>query len=289
MRRFLLLLLLAFPALPAAAATKVVASVYPLAMVAAAVAAADTEIRHLIPAGASTHDYQLSPGDVEAIRNADVVIWAGPEAEPYLAGVLNSPREGQKVIALSALPDVVLREHRLDPADTRKRGRDGHLWLSTRNAALLGMAIAVQLGTVERAQRFGDEMQRYRNRQQKRFAGIAQMPLLVSHDAYGYLLDEFGLGNVSAVVIDPAVPPSARRVADLSQRIDQEKIVCLIGEPGFEAGVAPRLFDAALAAGGKANLVTIDPQLSGISLSRDSYALALTHLADTLYGCLVTR
>ena len=63
----------------------------------------------------------------------------------------------------------------------------------------------------------------------------------------------------------------------------------MIGEPGFDQGVAPRLFEAAIAGGAKANLVVIDPQLAGLTLSRDSYALSLIHLADTLYNCLVTR
>jgi hypothetical protein len=29
--------------------------------------------------------------------------------------------------------------------------------------------------------------------------------------------------------------------------------------------------------------------LSGISPARDAYLIALIHLADTLYGCMVTR
>lgn len=281
--------LLAGVAVPAVAGTRVVASVYPLAMVAAAVAAPDTDIRHLVPADSSTHDYQLSPGDIEAVNGADIVVWAGPEAEPYLAALLAQPRAGRTVITLSALPGVVLRDHRLDPADTKKRGLDPHLWLSTRNAALLASTIAAQLGTAPLAQNFTNEMQRYRNRQAKRFAPVAQVPLLVSHDAYGYLLDEFGMGNVSAVSVDPGIAPSARRFTDLAQRVENEKIGCMIGEPGFDQGIAPRLFESTLAGGGKANLVVVDPQLAGLTLSRDSYALSLIHLADTLYACLVTR
>lgn len=284
------LLLLSALALPAFAGTRVVVSVYPLAMIAAAVAAPDTEIRHFIPGTASTHDFQLSPGAIELINSADIVVWAGADAEPYLAALLDQPRPAsQRVINLAKLPGAILREHKLDSADPKKRGRDGHLWLSTRNASLLATTLAASLGTTPRAQDFAADMQRHRNRQLKRFAAVANMPLLVAHDAYGYLFDEYGLGNVSAVVIEPGIAPSARRLADLAQRVEQEKITCMIGEPGFETSAAPRVFDAVRAAGGKANLVTLDPQLGGIGLSRNSYTLALTHFAETLYGCLVTR
>lgn len=282
-------LLLALVAIPAVAGTRVVASIYPLAMVAAAVAEKDTEIRHLVPGTASTHDFQLSPADLELVASADIVVWAGPEAEPYLAAALAKPRDGQNVITLSALPGVTLRSHRLDPGDSKDRGRDPHLWLSTRNATLLAQAMAASLGTAPLAQNFANEMQRYRNRQQKRFELLKPLPLLTAHDAYGYLLDEFGLDNVAAVSVEPDLPPSARRMSDLAARVKKENIGCMIGEPGFTDGAAPRLFEAAQAAGQRFNLVVIDPELSGISISRDSYALALIHLADTLHACLVTR
>lgn len=284
MTRLVALLLLAALSLPVEAGTRVVASIYPLAMVSMAVARPDTDVKLLVPTSASTHDYQLTARDAETIAGADIVVWAGPEAEPYLAALLKSPRDGQTVITLSKLPGVALRDLRLDPADTRKHGRDPHLWLSTRNAAVLARALGARLGNTLAAEHFDAEMQRYRSRQATRFAPVKDVPLLVAHDAYGYLLDEIGLVNVSAVVADPEVPASARRVAELAQRVGNEKIACMIGEPGFETGVALRLFENT-----RGNLVVIDPMLSGITLARDSYTLALTHLADTLYGCLVTR
>lgn len=294
MSRLLVLLLLVCLLLPAmvgtaVAGTRIVASLYPLAMVSMAVARADTEVKVIVPTGASTHDYQLTPGDIEAINGADIIVWAGPEAEPYLATALdagraNSRPANQQVFTLSTLPGAVLRDYRLDPADTKKYGRDPHLWLSTRNAELLARALGARLDNALAAEHFAAEMQRYRSRQTKRFAPVAQMPLLVAHDAYGYLLDEIGLTNTSALVTEPNIAASARRITDLAQRIKGERIGCMIGEEGFQNGVAPRLFE-----GSSANLVVLDPQLGGIALTRDSYTLALTHLADTLYGCLVTR
>lgn len=269
---------------PAAARILVLASLQPLAMVAMAVATPDTEVKVLLPAGTDVHDYQLTPGQAEQITTADIVVWAGAEAEPYLAPLLAAPRAGQHVVDVSKLPGAILRDHRLDAADDKNRGRDPHLWLSTRNAALLATTLGAHLGNTADAEHFNNEMQRYRNRQVKRFAPIAAMPLLVAHDAYGYLFDEIGLFNATAVVIDPEIPASARRMADLLERVRAEKIHCMIGEPGFERGAAARLF-----AGIKANLVTIDPTLAGFAPVRDSYALTMTLLADTLYGCLATR
>lgn len=269
---------------PALAGTKVVASIYPLAMIATAVATPDADVKLLIPTSATTHDYQLTPGDLKTLAEADVIVWTGPEAEPYLAGALSSVRAGQRVITLSKLPGVTWRDARLDPAGPATGGRDIHLWLSTRNAALLARAIGAQLGNTLAAEHFDAEMQRFRARQAKRFAPVAGIPLLTSHDAYGYLFEEIGLNRASAVVIDPAIPPPPRRVAELAERVARERIACMVGEPGFETKYGPLLFP-----GGHGNLVILDPQLVGTSINRSSFTLQLTHVAETLYGCLVTR
>lgn len=286
MKRLTALALLLIVALPLQAEpVRVLATVPPLAMVAMAVAQPDTEVKALLPAGVEPHDYRMAPSDLETVRKADIVVWLGAEAEPYLASVLAKPAEGQQVINLSKLPGVVLRDLRLDPNDTKKHGRDPHMWLSTENAALVARALGARLGSTLAAEHFAAEMQRYRSRQQVRFAPLAQSPLLVAHDAYGYLLAEFGLQNVSAVVLDPHHGhASARRVNELAQRVKREQIGCMIGEPGFAEGVGKRLFPE-----GHGNLVVIDPMLSGISPARDAYLIALIHLADTLYGCMVTR
>jgi len=268
----------------ASANVRVVASIYPLAMIATTVARADTEVKLLVPTTATVHNYQLTPGDLKTLAEADIIVWSGAEAEPYLAGAMQNLRPSQRVVTLSRLPGVVWREHRLDPGSSTAFGRDPHLWMSTRNAALLARALGAQLGNPIAAEFFDAEMQRFRARQLKRFAPVAKVPLLAAHDAYGYLFDEIGLANASAVVIDPEVPVAPRRVAELQQRIEQERIACMIGEPGFDVRIGTLLFPS-----GHGNLVVIDPQLVGTSINRNSYTLAMTNLAETLYGCIVTR
>lgn len=284
MLRFAVLIVCVLCAAPVFSGVLVVASVEPLAMVSMAVAKPDTEVKALLRAGADVHDYQLTPSNLAQISAADIVVWAGAAAEPYLAPVLRVPRAGQVVIDVSALPGAVLRDQRLDPADTKKRGMDPHLWLSTHNASLLAVALAAHLNNVPAADHFVAETERYRHRQEKRFAPVTSMPLLVAHDAYGYLFAELGLRNASAVLINPEMPASARRMAELAARVRSERITCMIGEPGFEQGAAARLFE-----GIKTNLVVIDPMLASMASGPDGYVLAMTLLADTLYGCLVTR
>lgn len=284
MPRALVLVLLSLATLPSFAGVKLVASAYPLAMIASAVAPADAEVKHIVPTAVPAGFYRPTPDDLRQLAAADVVVWAGPESEPYLADALATPAPGQRVITLSKLPGVVVRDRHRDPGESRGYGRDPNLWLSTRNAAVLAVALGAYLGNPLAAEHFDAEMKRFRSRQSKRFAPVANVPLYSTHDGFGYLFDEIGLANVTAVLAGPGDTASATRVADLAARARQDRVVCMIGDAGFESTLGTMIFPD-----GHANLVTVDPQLGGLNLSRSSYTLSMTYLAETLYNCLVTR
>src|SRR5690606_27811541 len=64
---------------------QVLASVHPLGLVAASVVP-ESQLQVLLPLGMTPHDVSLKPSDIERIRQADVVLWSGAVAEPYLSG-----------------------------------------------------------------------------------------------------------------------------------------------------------------------------------------------------------
>lgn len=69
--------------LPAEA--NVVASLKPVGFIAAAIADGVTPVDVLLPDGASEHDYALRPSDAKRLKNADLVVWVGPEMEAFMA------------------------------------------------------------------------------------------------------------------------------------------------------------------------------------------------------------
>jgi zinc transport system substrate-binding protein len=69
--------------LPAQA--NVVASLKPVGFIAAAIADGVTPVDVLLPDGASEHDYSLRPSDAKRLKNADLVVWVGPEMEAFMA------------------------------------------------------------------------------------------------------------------------------------------------------------------------------------------------------------
>lgn len=79
-----------------ASAATVVASIKPISLIATELLDGVAQVQTLLPEGASPHDYALKPSDRRKIDETELMIWIGPDVEPYLT----------KVIAASGVADM---------------------------------------------------------------------------------------------------------------------------------------------------------------------------------------
>lgn len=101
---------------PASAeAPSVVASIKPVhALVAAVMDGVGTP--HLVVNGAaSPHTFSLRPSDAEALQNAELIFWIGPEMETFLSGAIQTLGADAKVVSL-------MDAHNLITLDVREGG-----------------------------------------------------------------------------------------------------------------------------------------------------------------------
>ncbi|MCB9957320.1 MAG: zinc ABC transporter substrate-binding protein [Rhodospirillaceae bacterium] len=87
-------------------APRVVASIAPVWALVAGVTEGVTEPVLLMNPNISPHDYALRPSEGEALQDADVVFWVGPQIEQALPGALDSLAGEALVVRLSLLPGV---------------------------------------------------------------------------------------------------------------------------------------------------------------------------------------
>ena len=109
----------------------VVASFYPLAWATERVGWADAidDVVNLTPPGAEPHDIELSPSDVETIRDAELVVYIGGGFQPALEDAIDV-REGTSLDLLRggrgsahlARPDPLRSGRRADRTRRRRRG-----------------------------------------------------------------------------------------------------------------------------------------------------------------------
>jgi len=181
---------------------------------------------------ASPHDYTLKPSEAQLISDADLVVWAGPNLDAYLTkpiqSLANKDLNLEEIPGLNLLP---IRDchapcmHGHSHSDT-----DPHFWLDPENAIIIATAIAEELAEID-----PKNAETYRNNS-KDFAKqirskeliwketlqpYQMKPYVVSHDAFQYFNYYFKLDEVTAISLNPEVPPSVKRVQEIQEMLTE--------------------------------------------------------------------
>ncbi|MBY4887780.1 zinc ABC transporter substrate-binding protein ZnuA [Pantoea sp. DY-15] len=290
----------------------VVASIKPLGFIAAAIADGITPVEVLLPDGASEHDYALRPSDVKRIKNADLVVWTGPEMEAFLT---KSAAElpANKNLEIAALPGIKPllisgddedeeHEHGHDHGSENSEVQDGshaqhhhgqfnmHLWMSPDMALQSAVAIhgkLLELMPQSKAkldanlQEFKAELADADKHIGAQLAPVRNKGYFVFHDAYSYFEKHYGLSPLGHFTVNPEIQPGAQRLHQIRTQLVEQKAVCVFAEPQFR----PAVIDA-VSRGTSVRKGTLDPLGMDISLSKDSYVKFLSQLSSQYASCL---
>ncbi len=294
-------------ALPAQA--NVVASVKPLGFIAAAVADGVTPVDVLLPDGASEHDYALRPSDIKRLKNADLVVWVGPEMEAFMSKpAADLPAEKNlEIAAMQQVKPLLLKGADDDHHDDEQAQESGeahdeevhhhhhgefnmHLWLSPQISRLAAVAIhgkLLELIPESKAkldanlQQFERELADTDKHISAQLAPVSNKEYFVFHDAYTYFEKQYGLSPSGHFTVNPEIQPGAQRLHQIRTQLVEQKAVCIFAEPQFR----PAVIDA-VARGTKVRKGTLDPLGTNISLSQDSYLKFLSQLSGQYASCL---
>lgn len=233
-----------------AAARVVVASVEPVAMALRALYGEQAEVVTLLAPNQSPHNPMLSPRQMLTLRQADLVVWLGAEAEPAVADLM-ARRDGPSV-ALLSLPGVTRREggheHAHDHGHDHDHDHDGaldpHLWLDPDNMAALARGLAARdaghLPDGEPA-RFLEALESARQSARQRLAPLADRAWLSYHNPWGYFQQRLGLSAPVTVSAQLGAGPGSRRFVALAQQVADRDLTCAVLEPEAQRDLIQRL------------------------------------------------
>lgn len=290
--------------LPAQA--NVVASLKPVGFIAAAIADGVTPVDVLLPDGASEHDYSLRPSDAKRLKNADLVVWVGPEMEAFMAkSAAELPAQknlamvnidGVKPLLISGGEDE--DEHTAEKSEEQDADAhhhhhgefNMHLWLSPEIARKTAVAIhgkLLELMPQDKAkldanlQQFEVALADTDKRVSAQLAPVRNKGYFVFHDAYTYFEKQYGLSPTGHFTVNPEIQPGAQRLHQIRTQLVEQKAVCVFAEPQFR----PAVIDA-VARGTQVRKGTLDPLGTDISLVKDSYVKFLSQLSSQYESCL---
>ncbi|MGD0465443.1 MAG: zinc ABC transporter substrate-binding protein [Gammaproteobacteria bacterium] len=242
----------------------------------------------LLNGNVSPHDYALKLSDVEVIKQANLIVWGGPDLEFFLTKLLKKPSLANKLLTIQTLKNINKLSFR------KSTQLDEHLWLSPDNAKVIVEAITQNLITLDPAnanqyltnkRRFLTKLSFVDLRIRTKLYEISGQSYVVFHDAYQYFEKFYGLKQPLVISDHPELPLSMQRMISIHDSIKKHQIKCLFKEPQFN----PKMLDFLLettATTEKLKIGILDPLGSDQDLGVDGYFKLLNNLSDGLYSCL---
>ena len=294
-------------------AVQVLASIKPLQLIASAITEGGPAPQLLLPPGSSPHDYALRPSDVRKVKNADLVLWVGPELEVFLTRLLEQQNNGLALLA--ELDDEHQHEHEHEQKDEHHEkiaahntdkititnpededhhhheGQDPHIWLDPHQANAIAELLAARLSAldpqnIDRYQKnlatFQAKLTIKDEQIAAQLSAVRGIGYFVFHDAYDHWEQHYQLPALGSFTVNPARAPGAKTVASIHKALKQSSAQCVFAEPQFK----PAVVNAVLR-GTQARSGVLDPLATDIKLGPDSYFAFMQQLADAMTLCLL--
>ncbi|MDX1303167.1 zinc ABC transporter substrate-binding protein ZnuA [Photobacterium sp.] len=271
----------------------VVTTVKPLNMIVQDLTAGITRSDALLPPGTSPHDYALRPSDMKKLRDADLVIWVGPELEMFIAKMVEGKENS---LALTEQHSIDFRhyEHAVendhDDHNHNHDGIDPHLWLGPKQAIQAANVITKALvqhdplhkkGYEDNLTMFISEVNQTVSELNNKLKPLADHGYFVFHDGYGYFEEQFGLNNLGHFTVEPDRRPGAKTLISIRRALQDQQAFCVFSEPQFSPAVV-----SSVVSGTGVKIGTLDPMATEIAEGEGGYARFLTELGASFTKCL---
>ncbi len=259
----------------------------------------------LIKGGTSPHNTRLKPSQMRSLSQAEVIFWLGEEAEGFLQQPLKSASSKQHIIKILDLPKLLLLPLRKggiwedDSHGKHNSGHataehpehiDSHIWLDPFNAMIIAQAVADILSKIdtERATQYQENAKQLIFRLENLHLEIDAVavaainkPHIVFHDAYQYFETRYRLKAAGSVTLDPDRKPSAKRLREIQQKIQNSNAHCIFSEPQF-----PSSHLKILTGSNEYYSGTLDPVGTEIPPGPNMYFTLMRRLVSDFVSCL---
>jgi zinc transport system substrate-binding protein len=234
-------------------AVVIIGSFYPMSWVAQRVAGSDASVATLTKPGAEPHDIELTPRQIVAVGQADLVVYI-KGLQPAVDQAVGRYAKNKAIDAASLVRTLPLTAHESvaggGSGGSGGGGHDPHLWLDPSRLATVAKAVGDRLAqddpthaaTYEaNARALGADLGTLDHEYAAGLRGCRHKIIVTSHAAFGYLADRYGLAQVSVAGIDPQNEPSPQRLAALTGEIRRAGVTTVFTETLVSPKVAQTL------------------------------------------------
>jgi manganese/iron transport system substrate-binding protein len=231
------------------ASLRVATTVAPLTDMVQQVGGELLHVHGLVPEGVNSHTFQPTPGDVQYLAQADLVVLNGLHLEiPIEKLIQSSSKPGVTVVKLGE-HTVSQAEWVFDASFPKAQGHPNpHLWLNVDYAMHYITVIRDHVSALDR-----DNAAVYHQNAARYLTQLAhldgcimaamrtlqphQRKLLTYHDSWPYFARRYGLTILGAIQPANFSEPSPREVARLIDQLRREKVPAVFGSEVFPSKV----------------------------------------------------
>lgn len=184
----------------------------------------DIDLHNVVPTGTEPHDFEPTAADMAKLSKADVFIYNGMGIDEWAEKVADTLPETVNVVCASEKINT--------------DGADPHVWLSLKNARTQLEAVSSALSEADsaNAENYATRLAEYSEKidaleTEYENAGLSGKKLFVTHGAYGYLCDDFGMEQVALEGISGDSDPSPAQMAKIVDEIKAEGAKCIFYDP----------------------------------------------------------
>ncbi|MFE5332004.1 metal ABC transporter substrate-binding protein [Embleya sp. NPDC056575] len=226
----------------AGAKVRVIAAFYPMKFVAQQVGGPHVKVTNLTRAGAEPHDLELTPKQVGAVSQADLVVYL-KGLQPAVDKAISQNKPKHIAEASRFAP---LEEHgtEVQGAEDEHAGHDHadaehgdpHVWLDPIRLSAIATGVGESLAGADPAnaadyrERAAALVARLKTLDGEFTAGLAtcaRRDVVTSHAAFGYVAERYHLNQIGVNGVNPESEPSPARRADI-QRLARDRGVTTI-------------------------------------------------------------
>ena len=236
---------------------QVVASFYPLAYFSEQILGGLGSVTTLTPPGSDAHSFSPTPSDAVALQKADIFFYNGAGFDEHIQEFVESIQsDSAKLIDVSQFVELLKSDHE------HEGDFDPHYWQSPKNAEKMVQALLQQL--LPLAQQDEDQAQMQENANlflaklealdesySMTLSQCERSTIIVAHDAFGYVANDYGFDIISISGLSPQDKPSAKRLGEIAQLAKQNDIQYIF----FETLSSPELSETLASEVGAKTLV----------------------------------
>ena len=231
---------------------KVMTTIYPMYDFAKRIGGEFVSVEMMVPAGTEPHAWEPSSKDMLKLESADLFIYNGAGMELWVEDLIKGV-QNKDLVVLEASENVELirldEDHEDEDHDDHGHHHgefDPHVWLSPLNAAIEMESIAAALSKIDpdHASEYSKNLEEARalcqeldNEMRDGLSGFDSKYLVVAHEAYGYLCQEYGLTQIGIEGVSAESEPDAARMREIIDLVNEYGIKCIF----FEELVSPKV------------------------------------------------